>query len=361
MSFNQLLLLGAISGFTIFLGLPIATLTTKPRMRAFLNSLSVGVLTFLLIEIASKSLEMVEESVKSAFAGGGGLSEPIFLVPILVVGLSTGLLSLTLFEEYFIGSAKETEPAKRSRHLSLMIAAGIGLHNFSEGLAIGQEYATGAISLAFLLIAGFALHNATEGFGIAAPLKLEKVDWKFLTFAGFIGGAPTFLGTIVGSFFVSTALELLFLALAAGSILYVIGELMHLGKLQGQHRMTMVGILVGFFIAYGSELFIKVGMSVQANHQIASRNISVNVSEYNFVPSTFTITKGETVRFTVNNVGKIPHEFELKTLGVEALIQPGKSVNITVHPDKPGIYKLVCDLPGHLAAGMEGALIVEPQ
>ena len=60
-----------------------------------------------------------------------------------------------------------------SAWLSLLIATGIGLHNFSEGLAIGQAGAQGEISLAIVLIIGFGLHNATEGFGIVAPLAGE--------------------------------------------------------------------------------------------------------------------------------------------------------------------------------------------
>jgi len=329
-------------------------------MRAFLSSLSVGVLLFLLIEIAYKSIEIVEESVKSGFMGAG-LSQPLFLFGVLVVGLSTGLLGLTLFEERFVRLKKESTPEVRSRRLSLMIAVGIGLHNFSEGLVIGQQYATGAISLAFLLIVGFALHNATEGFGIAAPLKAHKVDWKFLSVAGFIGGAPTFFGTIVGSLIISTTMELLFLTVAAGSILYIVGELMHLGKLHGQHRTAMVGLLVGFFLAYGSELVIEVGAAVSANRRHASITFTVEASEFEFAPSTFRVTEGETIRFSVENTGKVAHEFELEKLGVEAVIPAGKSVTFTVSPPKSGVYNLVCDLPGHLEAGMRGELIVKPR
>ncbi len=358
MSFTSLLLLGAVAGFTIFLGLPIAALTTKPRMRSFLNALSVGVLVFLLIEIAFKSLEMVEESAKAGFSGAG-LTEPFILAAILVIGLSSGLLGLTFFEEHFIGSAMDSDPSVKSRRVSMMIATGIGLHNFSEGLAIGQEYAAGAFSLAILLIAGFAMHNMTEGFGIAAPLRLKKIDWKFLAMAGFIGGAPTFFGTIIGSFYVSPALELLFLSLAAGSILYIVGELIHLGKLQGQHRTAMIGILVGFFLAYGSDLFIEVGMSVAANRQEVSRTIYMEASEYEFVPSTLRIVEGEAVRVIVKNTGKRAHEFKLPELGVETAVPQGKSVNITVRPGKAGRYKMVCNMPGHLERGMRGELIVK--
>src|SRR5262249_52712351 len=105
------------------------------------------------------------------------------------------------------------------RRLALLIATGIGIHNFGEGLAIGQSAATGEIALALVLIIGFGLHNATEGFGIVGPMSSEPElpSWRFLALLGLIGGGPTFLGTVIGFSWVSTALEVLFFALAAGS------------------------------------------------------------------------------------------------------------------------------------------------
>ena len=84
--------------------------------------------------------------------------------------------------------------------LAMMIAIGIGAHNFSEGLAIGQSYVSGTIGLAIILIIGFGAHNATEGFGIAGPLTglVKKPSIRFLILAGLIGGGPTFLGTVIG-------------------------------------------------------------------------------------------------------------------------------------------------------------------
>ena len=80
----------------------------------------------------------------------------------------------------------------------MMIAIGIGAHNFSEGLVIGQSYASGAMGLAVLLIIGFGAHNTTEGFGIAGPLTglAERPSISFLLKAGLIGGGPTFIGTL---------------------------------------------------------------------------------------------------------------------------------------------------------------------
>ncbi len=360
MSYSGLLFLGAIAGFTIFLGLPVAVLTTRPKFRAFMTALSAGVLIFLLVEISHKSFEIVEEAAKSYFTGTYGQSP---LVPglIFIVGFAAGLYGLTIFEEHFLGLAKEEEgEGSRSKAISMMIAVGIGLHNFGEGLAIGQEYVAGAISLAYLLIAGFALHNATEGFGIAAPLRLEKVDWKFLGVMGLIGGGPTFIGVLVGSYYSSRELELLALSLAAGSILYVVGELLHLGKKHGHHRTVMTGLLVGFFISFASDAFIEVGMAVTANQRAASRVFHVETSEFRFTPSHFEAQDGDTVRFEITNKGKENHEFELPDLKIEAVLTPGASAIVTVPRARVGTYRIQCDIAGHVERGMTGELVVKP-
>jgi ZIP family zinc transporter len=114
----------------------------------------------------------------------------------------------------------------------MAIAAGVGLHSFSEGLAIGQAATGGELTLAVLLIVGFALHNTTEGFGIVGPLAAAEVraSWRWLGLAGLIGGGPTLLGTIIGSSFSSSYLNVGCLALAGGALLYVIGELLVVGR-----------------------------------------------------------------------------------------------------------------------------------
>jgi ZIP family zinc transporter len=72
----------------------------------------------------------------------------------------------------------------------------------------------------------------TKGFGIVGPLAAAKVraSWGWLGLAGLIGGGPTFLGTIVGTSLSSTYLFVGCLALAGGALLYVIGELLPIGR-----------------------------------------------------------------------------------------------------------------------------------
>src|ERR687885_2617559 len=136
-----------------------------------------------------------------------------------------------------------------ARWLAVFIATGIWLHNFSEGLAIGQSSAKGEVSLAIVLIIGFGLHNATEGLGICAPLTgdNERPSWSFLALLGLIGGGPTFIGTVVGQSWVNESVMIVFFALAAGSILYVVMELINVSRALAPKTVLTWGMLLGLF------------------------------------------------------------------------------------------------------------------
>ena len=254
-------ILGAIAGLTIFLGLPFAMMRRVPRSWiAFLNAIAVGVLFFLLFDILRQAGEPLVDSLDKARQGLG--SAPFaWLTLVYVVGLGVGLVGLVFFSKLVI--SKQRAAVHEGELLSPMalattIALGIGLHNFSEGLAIGQSAATGAIELAVLLIIGFGLHNMTEGFGIAAPLvgSEAKVSAGDILRLGLLGGGPTFLGTVIGYHFVSPTLSVLFLTLAAGAIIYVIAEMIKAGSRVGYKELATVGIFLGFLLGLGTDLIL---------------------------------------------------------------------------------------------------------
>ncbi len=272
MSSAQILILGAIAGSTIFIGLPVGRVqSVSPAVKAFLSATATGILLFLLWDVLTAAVVPVESALE------GGQDGRFFgLAMLLFLGFGAGLLTLALYDRWLrrrrdrallgpgAASMAEFELERHvvmmspSRWLAIFIATGIGLHNFSEGLAIGQSAAAGELSLALALIIGFGLHNATEGFGIVAPLTGDKdlPSWGFLALLGLIGGGPTFVGTLVGQAWVSEALSVAFLALAAGSILYVVVELIPICRRLASKEMVLAGILAGLLLGFATNFVL---------------------------------------------------------------------------------------------------------
>jgi zinc transporter, ZIP family len=294
----QLLVLGAIAGFTIFLGLPLAVLQNLSlKKKGFLNAFAIGILVFLIIDVFGHAWESMEESVNNAFAGKTPISNAIISLFAMFGGLGIGLLGLTWYESKYMKLSVQSlrrsfsgyeeddvviapgieEPGNprpqrnqsqqqqqqlfqdvNAYKLATMIAIGIGAHNFSEGLAIGQSYVSGAIALAVLLIIGFGTHNATEGFGIAGPLTglTNKPKVRFLLLLGLIGGGPTFVGTIIGSLWTSNVASILFLSIAGGALIYVSMLMYNSGRKYNTNGILMVGIFVGLLAGFITDLMI---------------------------------------------------------------------------------------------------------
>ncbi|MGB8002918.1 MAG: ZIP family metal transporter, partial [Gaiellaceae bacterium] len=260
MSTVQTLALGAVAGLTIFLGLPLGRMqNVSAATKAFLAATATGILIFLFWDVMSEAVGPVETALENGRDGRFA-----WLAFLLSAGFFVGLMALVYYDvwmkrrrrRHFLGpGAASTAEYEEDHHftgmsparwLAIFIATGIGLHNFSEGLAIGQSAASDQISLAVVLIIGFGLHNATEGLGICAPLAgdKEQPSWRFLGLLGLIGGAPTFLGTLVGQFWVSEAVSIVFFALAAGSILYVVMELLNVGRVLASKTLVTWGVML---------------------------------------------------------------------------------------------------------------------
>ena len=272
MSTMQTLILGAIAGGTIFLGLPLGRISSAAaRLRAALTAFAAGILIFLLWDVLVHGVEPVELTVKGHH--WGRLAE---IGPLLAGGLVLGFMSLVYYDRWMTnkratplvgpGAAAIDEFDSRSwverltpgRRLALLIATGIGLHNFGEGLAIGQAAAANEVSLALVLIIGFALHNATEGFGIVGPMsgESERPSWGFLALMGLIGGGPTFVGTVIGQAWVSEALQVAFFAVAAGSILYVVIQLLEVCRRYALPVVVAWWILIGLVLGFATDFVL---------------------------------------------------------------------------------------------------------
>jgi len=313
MDYWQLILLGLIAGFTIFLGLPLAVLQNlSAKKKGFLNAFAIGILVFLIIDVFSHAWESAETAASDAFAGKSPIGDAIFDLLAMFGGIAIGLLGLLWYESKYMkkpikqqqhqqqqlssksstaggesilsdnGSRIAAGGAELSEHqqqqqqqqqlwqqqqevtayrVAMMIAVGIGVHNFSEGLAIGQSYVTGATGLAILLIIGFGAHNTTEGFGIAGPLAglIKKPRVRFLILVGLVGGSPTFIGTILGSLWNSPIAYILFLSIAGGALVYVSLLMYNSGRRQTTNNILMLGIFVGLCAGFITDLMVSLG------------------------------------------------------------------------------------------------------
>jgi ZIP family zinc transporter len=285
LSFVQTALLGALAGFTIYLGLPAGRLRLlSARARVALAMFAVGILAFIFVDVLAHADEIVEGALDGFKDGAHSFGHVVAVVALLVGGFGLGSAGLGILERRLRATGAAPPPvaggaaaaafppqdaarlqadAERARRGALqtgvVIAIAIGLHNFAEGLAIGVSARAGAVSLATVLIVGFALHNATEGFGIVGPLGSITPSWRWLGAVGLIGGGPTFVGALVGYQVTSEPLELGFYALAAGAILYVIGEIWHGMRRYGHRELGLLMLTAGFAAGILTDLVVAYG------------------------------------------------------------------------------------------------------
>ena len=216
-----------------------------------LLALTIGLLVFLFVDTAHEGIE-TSSALPGSYQGAA-----------LFVG-AAALAYLAL--ESFGGWLK----ARRSRAkqsgspgsvLALLIATGIGLHNFGEGLAIGAAFALGEAALGTLLLIGFTLHNTTEGLAIIAPIAKERPSIGTLAKLGLIGGLPTIAGAWVGGLVYSPALAVLFLGLGAGAIAQVVWQIgRQVGAGSFAERFAsgpiLSGLIAGFVIMLATGMLV---------------------------------------------------------------------------------------------------------
>ena len=73
---------------------------------------------------------------------------------------------------------------------------------------------------------------------------------------GAIGGGPTFVGTIVGHGFTSEAVSVVVLTLAAGSILYVVMQLIGIAAKTRRPDLLAYGLLLGLIAGFLTDAIV---------------------------------------------------------------------------------------------------------
>jgi zinc transporter ZupT len=216
-------------------------------------ALTVGLLAFLLVD-----------ATHEGFEGAAELADSFQGVAMFVGAATAAFLGLELLGQWLRAARarrKEIEPSAGAV-LALLIAIGIGLHNFGEGLAIGAAFALGEAALGTLLVVGFTLHNTTEGLAILAPIAKDRPPMRLLTTLGLIGGVPTIAGAWLGGFVYSRAVAVLCLGLGAGAIAQVLYQLSK--QIAGSRPLVerfatvpvLSGLAAGFMVMYATGMLV---------------------------------------------------------------------------------------------------------
>ncbi len=222
-----------------------------PGRLRWVMALTIGLLAFLAVDAALEGFELAAEG-SQAFGGAA-------LVPI---GAAVSYLLLTGVSGWVARRRHAATAAGASGGtLALLVAAGIGLHNLGEGVAIGAAYSAGALALGAFLVIGFALHNTTEGLAIVAPIAHLRPSLGRLAALGLLAGAPAVLGAWIGAAAYNSSVAAFLFGFGAGAIIQVIVQLApSLRDDEGRSLQpaTVGGVLAGMALMFATGLLVSV-------------------------------------------------------------------------------------------------------
>ncbi len=227
----------------VYLGIAAALVLRRALPRTWeagLIGLSTGVLIYLFFDLMHEAVELM------------GVRDP-FSWLLFLGSLFLSFVGLVHLEKHQFLKGRHADQALT---LPFVIAAGMGLHNLGEGLAIGTSYAGGEWALSGLLVAGFALHNGTEGFGIVGAAGQSPIPPRTVVLLGLTGGAPTCIGTVLSGLIVSPYLSLVWYALAAGSLLYVVFALVAMTYTSSRKVHMAYGVWTGIALMAMTAMFL---------------------------------------------------------------------------------------------------------
>lgn len=122
-----------------------------------------------------------------------------------------------------------------------------------------------------------------------------------------------------------------------------------------------------------------------SNPAQATTEISVEAFDFAYQPASITIPAGEPVTITLNNVGKVEHDFVIEKINVTDVsasdtgpaahhmggheadydlhffARAGDTETLQFTALEPGTYEIFCTIEGHKAAGMVAELVVTAQ
>jgi ZIP family zinc transporter len=135
---------------------------------------------------------------------------------------------------------------------SLLVALGIGIHNFPEGVATFVATLSD-LKLGIALAIAIAIHNIPEGIAIAVPVYAATKSRKKAFFWSFISGVSEPIGALVAALillpFINETVIAWTLAMVAGFMVYIaFDELLPVSRQFGHEHLSIVGVIMGMAV-----------------------------------------------------------------------------------------------------------------
>ncbi|WP_353894217.1 ZIP family metal transporter [Proteinivorax hydrogeniformans] len=234
--FNDIII-STLAGLSTAIGAVLIIVMGKPpdKMVSTMLGFAAGIM------IAISTLELIPEAVE---LGGTFIAALGFVLGTFLMLVLDGLIP-----HAHMGSGEKESKESEMKKMGYFIFFGIALHNLPEGLAIGAGFEAQG-TLGFTIALALAIHNIPEGMATAVPLikgGVSKGKVFILTlFAGLMTPVGTALGFLI--FNISQDFVAVSLSLAAGAMIYIVGdELIPQSHKQHSHTANL-GLLAGFLL-----------------------------------------------------------------------------------------------------------------
>lgn len=247
--------LGLLAAFCTCAGLALVRrLPPGDRPRGLLTMGASGFVLYILIEVGYQALGTLELSVM----GDVPVTLLVMTSMLLLAGLLLGMVGLAWVESQ---RGHPGAMAPRPVDVAVMLAVGIGLHNFAEGLSVGQSMATTLSGPGAMVVLGLALHSLLDGVAIAAPVAGQPMRARRLLVLAACAAGPSLIGLITGTTWVGPGLELLGLSMSAGALVYVLRELFRAQFAELSAVAAMWAVAAGLLAGLSTELLVDFGRS----------------------------------------------------------------------------------------------------
>jgi len=200
------------------------------NMAFFSGILLIGVIDILVPH------EYEEERVTNSPSGVGEIGQPekLGLPPPLAVPSSSSLM--------------------RS---GTLLALGIAIHNFPEGLVTFTCAATGDVAFGIMIAVAIAIHNIPEGIAVSVPIFYATGSRRRAFTYSFLSGIAEPVGALIGyaillPFLTPTLLSSV-IAFVAGIMIYIsLDEILPLAHRYGHEHLVIIGLGIGMLVMAAS-------------------------------------------------------------------------------------------------------------